>query len=168
MLTILAKLLKALNSETSAWALALAVVLGMFIGITPLWRIHNLIIILAALIFRVNLSLFIVSFGVFSGIAYLLDPWLHSLGLSLLEASSWQGIYEAMYATALGRLSMFNHTITMGSFVIALIAAPIVAAISYWVIANYRKRIQAKIMKLRVVQVIRGSRFWQIYTDLRG
>jgi uncharacterized protein (TIGR03546 family) len=86
----------------------------------------------------------------------------------LLEASGWQGIYEAMYATALGRLSMFNHTITMGSFVIALIATPIVAAISYWVIANYRKRIQAKIMKLRVVQVIRGSRFWQIYTDLRG
>ena len=79
MLTILAKLLKALNSETSAWALALAVVLGMFMGITPLWRIHNLIILLAALIFRVNLSLFIVSFGIFSGIAYLLDPWFHSV-----------------------------------------------------------------------------------------
>ncbi|MDV6315649.1 DUF2062 domain-containing protein [Idiomarina sp. HP20-50] len=168
MLTILAKLLKALNSETSAWALALAIVLGMFMGITPLWRIHNLIILLAALIFRVNLSLFIVSFAIFSGIAYLLDPWFHSIGLSLLQASSWQGIYEAVYATALGRLSMFNHTITLGSFVVALIAAPILAAVSYWVVVNYRKRIQAKIMKFRLVQVIRGSRFWQIYMDLRG
>ena len=35
MLTLLAKLLKALNSETSAWALALAVVLGMFYGDNP-------------------------------------------------------------------------------------------------------------------------------------
>jgi uncharacterized protein (TIGR03546 family) len=168
MLTILAKLLKALNSETSPWALALAVVLGMFIGLTPLWRIQNLIIILAALIFRVNLSLFLVSFGVFSGIAYLLDPVFHDIGLSILNASSWQGIYEAAYASAVGRLSMFNHTITMGSVIFSLLAAPFVAAISYFVVANYRKRIQKAFMKLRVVQVIKGSRFWQIYTSLRG
>ena len=57
MLTLLARILKALNSETSARSLAIAVVLGMFLGLTPLWRVHNLIILLAALIFRVNLSL---------------------------------------------------------------------------------------------------------------
>ena len=63
---------------------------------------------------------------------------------------------------------MFNHTITMGSVIFSLLAAPFVAAISYFVVANYRKRIQKAFMKLRVVQIIKGSRFWQIYTSLRG
>lgn len=168
MLTLLAKLLKALNSETSPWALAMAMVLGMILGLTPLWRIHNLIILLAALIFRVNLTLFLISFGVFSGLAYLLDPLFHEWGLAILQADSWQGIYEAIYATAAGRVSQFYHTITMGSLVFSLLISPVIAALTYFVVVNYRKRIQQTLLKLKFVQVIRGSRFWQLYMDLRG
>ena len=168
MLTLLAKLFKALNSETSPWALAMAMVLGMFLGLTPLWRVHNLLILLAALIFRVNLTLFIVSFALFSGIAYLLDPLFHQWGLTILQADSWQGIYEAAYATAAGRVSQFYHTITMGSLVFSLLISPVVAVATYFVVNNYRKRIQQTLLKLKVVKIIRGSRFWQLYTDLRG
>ncbi|WP_404400061.1 DUF2062 domain-containing protein [Idiomarina seosinensis] len=168
MLTFLAKMLKALNSETSPWALAMAMVLGMILGLTPLWRLHNLLILLAALIFRVNLSLFILSFVIFSGVAYLLDPFFHQIGLSLLNAQSWQGIYEAMYATALGRVSQFYHTITMGSLVVSILLSPVVAVLSYLIISNYRKKIQARLLKLKVVQLIRGTRFWRLYMDLRG
>ena len=168
MLTLLAKLFKALNSETSPWALAMAMVLGMFLGLTPLWRVHNLVILLAALIFRVNLTLFLLAFAIFSGIAYLLDPLFHELGLAILQASSWQGIYEAAYATAVGRVSQFYHTITMGSFVFSVLISPLVAVATYFVVTNYRKRIQKTLLKFKVVQMLRGSRFWQLYTDLRG
>ena len=168
MLTLLAKLLKALNSETSPWALAMAMVLGMFLGLTPLWRVHNLIILLAALIFRVNLTLFLLSFAIFSGIAYLLDPMFHEFGLAILQAQSWQGIYEAMYATAVGRVSQFYHTLTMGSFVFSLIISPVIALATYFIVVNYRKRIQKALMKFKIVQMVKGSRFWQLYMDLRG
>jgi len=168
MLTLLAKLLKALNSETSPWALAMAMVLGMFLGLTPLWRVHNLIILFAALIFRVNLTLFLLSFAIFSGIAYLLDPMFHELGLAILQAQSWQGIYEAMYATAVGRVSQFYHTLTMGSFVFSLIISPVIALATYFIVVNYRKRIQKALMKFKIVQMVKGSRFWQLYMDLRG
>ncbi|MGM0525127.1 MAG: TIGR03546 family protein [Pseudomonadota bacterium] len=168
MLTLLAKLLKALNSETSPWALAMAMVLGMFLGLTPLWRVHNLIILLAALIFRVNLTLFLLSFAIFSGIAYLLDPMFHEFGLVILQAQSWQGIYEAMYATAVGRVSQFYHTLTMGSFVFSLIISPVIALATYFIVVNYRKRIQKALMKFKIVQMVKGSRFWQLYMDLRG
>ncbi|MAD54228.1 MULTISPECIES: TIGR03546 family protein [unclassified Idiomarina] len=168
MLTLLARILKALNSETSARSLAIAVVLGMFLGLTPLWRVHNLIILLAALIFRVNLSLFLVSFAVFSGLAYLLDPMFHSFGESILRADSWQAIYEAVYATAIGRVSLFYHTITMGSFIFSLIVSPIVWGATYYIVINYRKRIQATFNKLKIVRVLKGSRLWQVYSDLRG
>lgn len=168
MLTLLARLFKALNSETSPWALAMAMVLGMFVGLTPLWRVHNLLILLAALIFRVNLTLFICSFAIFSGIAYLLDPMFHQLGLAILQADSWQGIYEAAYATAVGRVSQFYHTITIGSFVFSLLVSPAVAFATYFIVNNYRKRIQQTVLKFKAVQLLRGSRFWQIYMDLRG
>lgn len=168
MLTLLAKLFKALNSETSPWALAMAMVLGMFVGLTPFWRVHNLLILLAALIFRVNLSLFLLSFAIFSGIAYLLDPMFHQFGLAILQADSWQGIYEAAYATAVGRVSQFYHTITIGSFVFSVLISPIVAFATYFIVNNYRKRIQKTLLKFKAVQMIRGSRFWQIYMDLRG
>ncbi|RUO75266.1 TIGR03546 family protein [Idiomarina seosinensis] len=168
MLTLLAKLLKALNSETSPWALAMAMVLGMFLGLTPLWRVHNLIILFAALIFRVNLTLFLLSFAIFSGIAYLLDPMFHELGLAILQAQSWQGIYEAMYATSVGRVSQFYHTLTMGSFVFSLIISPVIALATYFIVVNYRKRIQKALMKFKIVQMVKGSRFWQLYMDLRG
>ncbi|RUO80756.1 DUF2062 domain-containing protein [Idiomarina tyrosinivorans] len=168
MLTLIAKLLRALNSETSPWALAMAVVLGMIMGLTPLWRVHNVIILLAALLFRINLTAFLLSFAVFSGLAYLFDPLFHDVGLAVLEAPSWQGIYQAIYQTAIGRLTQFYHTITMGSVICSLLFAPILAVVTYFIVVNYRRRIQAWFNKLRVVRAIQASRIWQIYTGLRG
>ncbi|EKE87578.1 TIGR03546 family protein [Idiomarina xiamenensis] len=168
MLTLLAKLLKALNSETGAWALAFAFVLGMVLGLTPLWRVHNLIILLAALLFRINLSAFIVSFLVFSGIAYLLDPWFHQIGMSVLQSPSWQGVWETLYASPWGRITQFHHSITMGSIIVSLLFAPILAVLSYLIVINYRGHIQAWLLKLKVVQGLRASRFWQIYAGIRG
>ena len=106
MLTLLARILKALNSETSARSLAIAVVLGMFLGLTPLWRVHNNYLT-CSLDFP---SQFITVSGLVRcvfGLAYLLDPMFHSFGESILRADSWQAIYEAVYATAIGRVSCF-------------------------------------------------------------
>jgi len=168
MLTLLAKLLKALNSETGAWALAFAFVLGMVVGFTPVWRVHNLFILLFALIFRVNLSAFIVSFLVCSGLAYLLDPTFHSIGYAWLANPDWQGIWAAVYSSPWMRIFSLHHSITLGSLVVAAVMAPIVAVASYYIVINYRLRIQKWFNKLRIVQALKANKFWSIYTDLRG
>lgn len=168
MLTLLAKLLKALNSETGAWALAFAFVLGMMVGFTPFWRVHNILILLFALIFRVNLSAFIVSFLICTGIAYLLDPVFHSVGSAWLSSESWRGVWEAMYSSPWWRITQFHHSITLGSIVISLALAPFVAVGSYFIVVNYRLRIQKWFLKLKIVQALRANKFWAIYSDLRG
>jgi len=168
MLTLLAKLLKALNSETGAWALAFAFVLGMIVGFTPLWSVHNLLILFFALIFRVNLSAFLVAFIICSGIAYLLDPLFHTLGSNVLSSANWQGVWESMYASPWWRLTQFHHSITMGSVIVAVLFAPVVAVGGHFVVVNYRLRIQKWFLKLKIVQGLRASKFWSIYTDLRG
>ncbi|WP_258241093.1 TIGR03546 family protein [Pseudidiomarina homiensis] len=168
MLTLLARLLKALNSESGAWALAIAFVLGMIMGFTPLWRVHNLVILLVALLFRVNLSGFILSFVLCSGLAYLLDPVFHKIGFAILAAESWQPVWQSMYDSAFWRVVQFHHTITLGSLVLSFAFAPILALVSFWIVSQYRQRIQAWFNKLKIVQALKANRFYTIYANLRG
>ena len=85
MLTLIAKLLKALNSDDNPSQIALAVVFAAFIGITPLASPHNIIILLIALVIRIHLPMFILSVGLFTLVAYLIDPISHLIGLQMLQ-----------------------------------------------------------------------------------
>ncbi len=168
MLTLLAKFLKALNSESGVWALVIAFILGMILGFTPLWRVHNLVILLIALLFRVNLTGFILSFMLCSGVAFLLDPWFHDFGYYLLSHESWIPLWQGMYESAVWRVLQFHHTITLGSVILSLGFAPILGVISFIIITQYRTHIQTWFNKLRIVKMLKANKFWNIYTGLRG
>lgn len=163
MLGMLARLLKALNSESGPWAIAWAFVLGMIMGLTPLLSVHNLLILFLAMSLRINFSGFILSWLFFSGVAYLFDPIADYIGEALLEASALQSLWVALYDQPWARLMQFNHTITLGSLAFALLFAPIWLFISYHLIINYRSRVKAWFVKLKVVQALKGSKFWGLY-----
>jgi len=124
--------------------------------------------LLFALIFRVNLSAFILAFLVCSGLAYLLDPIFHDIGYAWLANPDFESLWVALYSSPWTRLFQFHHSITLGSIVVSVIAAPFVAGISYFIVTNYRKHIQRWFFKLRIVQALRANKFWSIYQDLRG
>lgn len=166
MLGMLARLLKALNSELGPWAIAWGFVLGMIIGLTPLLSVHNLVILFLAMSLRINFSGFLLAWLFFSGVAYLFDPIADYLGEQLLEAQALQGLWYSLYDQAWARLMQFNHTITLGSLVFALIFAPIWLFFSYYLIINYRRRVQAWFVKLKVVQALKGSKFWGLYQKI--
>ena len=65
MITLLAKLLKALNSDYSPSQIAVAICLGMIMGLTPLSAVHNVLILFLVLIVRVNVGIFLVSLTFF-------------------------------------------------------------------------------------------------------
>jgi len=89
-LKYIAKLLKALASEASPSQIAGGMILGMIIGLTPITSFHNLIIVVLILILRVNIGMALLSFLVFSGVAYLADPLFHRFGIWLLELEGMQ------------------------------------------------------------------------------
>ena len=66
MLRAIAKLLKALNSESNPVQISLAFCFALIAGFTPLLSLHNLLVLFLVLILRVNLSAFILGLGVFS------------------------------------------------------------------------------------------------------
>jgi uncharacterized protein (TIGR03546 family) len=164
----LAKLLKALSSDASPWQLAFGLMLGMIIGLTPIWRVHNLLIFFVVLFMRVNLTTFLISLTLFSGIAYLFDPVMINLGEYLLTHPGMQGSWTAFYNTNLGQLSQFFHTLTLGSLVISLIFAPVLLVISKLLIVQYRERFMVWTNKLKLVQFLKSSRIFQLYMDMRG
>ena len=165
---VFAKLLKALHSDAGPWSLAFGIMLGMIFGLTPLLNLHNLLVLFVALFFRVNLSTFFLSWGVFSLLALMLDPLMNNLGETILTGQSLQGVWTWLYNTELGRLSQFYNTLTMGSLAVSLVASPFILVISRLLVMQYRELFLAKIERWKVIEVLKGSRVYQIYQSMGG
>lgn len=165
---ILAKLLKALHSDAGPWSLAFGIAFGMMMGLTPLFSLHNLLVLFIVLFCRVNLSSFLLSLGLFSLFAYLLDPLMMNIGESLLSQQNLSAIWTAFYNTGVGRLSQFNNTLMMGSVVLSLILFPLLVMVSKFLVINYRQHVLQWMEKWKVVQLIKGSRFYRIYQGMGG
>ena len=97
MLDMLAKLLKALNAEGSPTQISLGFAAGLMVGLTPLWSLHNLVLVFLVFVLRINLSAFFLSFAVFSGIAYLADPIMDKVGEALLTTPALNGLWTTLY-----------------------------------------------------------------------
>jgi len=160
------KFLKAISSEDNPWQIALGIALGMIFGLSPFWRLHNLVILLLVLFFRINIASFLVAASIFAGLAYALDPFMVQIGEGVLAADSMQSLWVGLYNTPIGRLSQFNHTLTMGSLILSLVLAPIVILLSRYIIIQYRARIMERVKKLHIVRMLRASTFVQRLTGL--
>ncbi|OUS41135.1 TIGR03546 family protein [Oleispira antarctica] len=166
MIAMLANLLKALNSDSAPGQVALAFALGLITGLTPLFSLHNVLIIFIACIVRINFGAFLLATAFFSGLAYLLDPAAIALGESLLTNSDYQEFWTGLYQNELLRVSGFNNTLVMGSLVIALIAFIPVLLLSRWLILAYRDRLMVWVDKLKITKLLKASKFYKAYQAL--
>jgi uncharacterized protein (TIGR03546 family) len=165
---LIANIFKVLNSETEPRQISLAACLAMIAGLTPLARPHNLLVLLLVLLLRVNLSAFIIAWGLFSGIAYLLDPLFHRIGIAILQADALNGIWTALYNQPYLLLTRFNNTVTMGSLVVALLLFGPLFVVLNLLIRKYREQILVWIQKTRVMQMLKATKIYQTYQSLRG
>ena len=163
MIRAIIKLLRVLNSEAAPAQIGLALAFALIPGLTPLWSLHNLAVLLLALVLRVNLSAFLLGTAFFSGLAYLLDPLFHRVGLAVLTAPSLEGLWTGRYNSTLWRIERFNNSIVMGSLLVSLaLFVPTVLALN-WAIRQYRARVLARVKRLRVVQALTATKFAQMY-----
>jgi len=168
MVSQILKIFKAINSEVGPWQIAFAGALAMIIGFTPLWSFHNLIILLIAFIFRVHLATFLVFWAVFSAVAYLLDPWFHDIGLYWLNQEGLEPLWTSLYQNDFWLVTHFNHTITLGSVIFTFIAFLPTAVLFRLSIIKYRASMMPWISRLKIVQMLKGSRLYQVYDKLEG
>jgi uncharacterized protein (TIGR03546 family) len=168
MLTSVAKLLKLLNSEAEPGQISLAFSLSMIAGFLPFFSLPTAVVFLVAFVLRVNLSAFFLGTAFFSAAAYLLDPLFHHIGLALLTASGLEGLWTAMYNTTFWRIQKFNNSGAMGSFVVSLILFVPLVFLSNYLIRTYRDHVLSWVRKLKIVQIIKSSSFYETYQKVSG
>ena len=166
MLTMLAKLLKALNSESAPWQVALAFSMSLIVALTPMFSLHNLLVLLLAFVIRVNLSAFFLGVAAFSLLAMVIDPLSIQLGASLLAQPGFQDFWTELYQSDFWRMTAFNHTLVLGGLLLSLLAFIPVFVLSRLLIVMYRQRLLNWISRLKVVQVLKAGKFYNLYKSL--
>ncbi|MDR1450793.1 MAG: TIGR03545 family protein [Helicobacteraceae bacterium] len=146
----LVKFMRAMNSADRSWQLSLALTLSLFVGLSPIFAPHLIIICLLAFFLNINLGIFIVGCGVFTAIGYVADPWIESLGYYLLTLPALETLWTTIYNNPWLNLTNFNHTMIMGSFAAALVIA-IPAFIVFQLTAKHYRFILSKIPLLNAM-----------------
>lgn len=166
MLTMLAKLLKALNSESAPWQISLAFSLSLIVALTPMFSLHNLLVLLLAFVIRINLSAFFLGVAAFSLLAMVIDPLSTQLGSSLLAQPGLQDFWTALYQSDSWRMTAFNHTLVLGGLVLSALAFIPVFIISRLLIVMYRGKLLSWINRLKIVQVMKAGKFYNLYKSI--
>jgi uncharacterized protein (TIGR03546 family) len=135
----------------------------MIAGLTPFYSLHNLLVLLLVFLLRVNVSAFILGFVFFSGAAFLLDSIFHKLGLWMLTLPALEGIWTVLYGQVLWRIEGYNNSIVMGSILVSLLLfVPLLLCLNV-LIRKYRQHILEWIRKLKIVKILKASKFYEIY-----
>ena len=159
MLDQIIKLIKVLNSETAPEQISLAFAFAMIVGFTPLWSLHNLIVLLFVMVLRVNVSAFLAGILLFSMLAFLLDPLFHQFGYLVLTWEPLRGLFTVMNNSTLWRIENFNNTILMGSLLFALLCFVPLYILGIKLIERYRKQFITWVKKTRLAQVLKAKKW---------
>lgn len=162
MLAILAKFLKALNSEASPWQIGWAVGLGLLAGLLP-FGLLSIVVLFIACVFTVNLTTFLVVWGLSGSFMLLVGGAVESLTWQYGQLS-W--LLNALAGSEFLQLLHLHHTQVLGGFILGLILLIPAAWLAAQLVLLYRQKFMASIQKLKVVQVLKASRFAQIYNRI--
>jgi uncharacterized protein (TIGR03546 family) len=161
-------LAKALNSEGTPGQVAAGIAVGACLGLTPLLNLHNLLIVLAILFFRVSVPGAMLGWMIFTPVGFLLDPAFDAVGRALLmDAGGLRPLWATAYNTPVIALANPTNTIVVGSFVGWLVLSiPIFFAARFGV-TRYRATIYERYKDARFFKAVRGSKLYNTYRMFR-
>jgi uncharacterized protein (TIGR03546 family) len=116
---LLRRAFQPLNSPSS---IALAIMIGILVGVIPKFSLLPWVIGIVAMLLPLNLVAFVLTVAVFSFVGPMLDPWFHKVGYMVLTDPSLKGIWESMAQSETFVWWQLNNTVVTGSLVASLIA----------------------------------------------
>jgi uncharacterized protein (TIGR03546 family) len=162
MLTMLAKILKVLNSQASPWQIGWAIALGLFTGILP-FGLLTLLLVLVVCLLTINLTTFIVVWGLTEGLMLLFA--------TPLEQLTWQyaqhdALLKLLANTESLQLLHLHHTLTLGAFVLGALLLVPVAWLSKTLVLQYRSNIMTRVEKWKLTKMLKASKLFSLYEKL--
>lgn len=155
--------LKLLNSETGHNQLAAGIAAGFILGMTPMLSLQSLLVFLFIFFFRVQAGAAFLAAFFFAFAGWLLDPVFHSVGTSVLEMESLEGLFTTLYNIPFFPLTRFNNSIVMGSAVITIALSPVVFFVSRALVLKYRATVVARFKQTKLWKAIQATSFYKWY-----
>lgn len=127
-----------LGSNDSPLKKASSITLGVFVGLSPFWGLHTLLVLFLSFILKLNKP---IAFA-FSNVS--LPPFIPFIVLGSLQTGSW--ILGESYSFSLDSINKNFDFLThlkaylIGSFVLAIVGAIIVGGIGYLTLTYFGKR----------------------------
>jgi len=167
LLKLIQSLVGALHSEGTPGQLAAGIVLGSFLGLTPLINVHNAVIFALLVLLNVSFAGGMLGWALFVPIGFLLDPLFDWIGHGLLLAPSLRPMWTSLYNMPIMPLTNFNNTVVLGSVVFALVfAIPLFFALRR-AVARYRETVGARVRQSRFYQALTASKAYNVYRMFR-
>jgi uncharacterized protein (TIGR03546 family) len=167
-LQIVSGFIKILREGQTPRQIAGGFAFGVFFGLTPMFTLQGVALLLLVLMLDVNLSATILAFTIFGLIGVLLDPVFHSLGYYLLtDVDGLTALWTSLYNAPIAPLSRFNNTLVLGSSVVAvaLFAVAYVAMKNFVVV--YRSTLGKKLSSNKMYVAVRQSALFRWYEKVR-
>lgn len=157
-------LLNLLNSEKSPWQISAGAAFGLLMGLTPKLSLHNLVLVLLVFLLRVNLSMFFISFGIVSLIAFVMDPIFDRLGYwALVEVGALRPFWIDVTTGALWPYFRFNNTVVVGSILLGLVLFLPVWLGGAALIKIYRETWREQIKSSKLVKTLKATPLYGLY-----
>ena len=155
MISFIAKLIVALNSNSRPSELASGIAFGFWLALIPGGNLLWVAIFIVAFLLKHNISAFLLSLGIFKLFISIFDPFLNRIGGTILEYPSLQDFFTNLYNTPYLSYSNFNNTIVAGGFILGIILWIPIFLLFIVVIKVYRKKIAPKIAESKFVKILR-------------
>ena len=155
------KIAKIIHSDSETWQLSMGIALGFALGLLPLYTFSSLVLLLIVCVFKINIGAFLLSFGCFSGLAWMLDQQLLAVGEAILLSEQLQSVWQVSYQHQLMRLAHFNHTLVMGAWAFISVLTIPLFLLCQWLIARYRDQFLIWIQKTKLMRMIKASKWYE-------
>jgi len=167
LIKLIQSLFGALHSEGTPGQLAAGIVLGAFLGLTPLFNLHNAVVFALLVLLNVSFAGGLLGWALFVPVGFLLDPLFDWIGHSLLLAPSLRGLWTSMYNMPIVPLTNFNNTVVLGSLVFALLAAVPLFLLLRWAVARYRVTVGESVRQSKFYKALTASKVYNVYKLFR-
>lgn len=168
LLKMLQSLVRTLHSDGTPSQIAAGVALGAALGLTPLFNLHNLLVVAALALLNVSFGAGMLGMALFAPVGFALDPVFDRIGAALLlQAPALRPVWETADGTPVLAFLNLNNTVVAGS-----IAGWIVLFVPIFLLARvgvvkYRETLGEKVRQTRTYKAIRASRLYNVYDWFR-
>jgi uncharacterized protein (TIGR03546 family) len=164
---LLKSLVSALNSEGTPFQVAAGIAMGACLGLTPIGSLHNVVVVLLAMILNLSLAGFSLGWALFVPVGFALDPLFDRIGHALLGSRSLAPFWTSLTNAPVMPFSNFDNTVVLGSFVFWAVTFVPLLLVWRWAVAKYRATVYERLKKTKFFQALEASQLVHYYRWFR-